>query len=100
MKDFCTFTDGHREEIIHYCRTGDNNEIKFMTPSGYYMYKEEPREPYFFECDKVYLPTIKTHSFWKYDKSEAEFYSIIRRTIRANWHEVDNIESISLSIPD
>lgn len=100
MKDFCTFTDGHREEIINYYRSGDNNEIKFMTPSGYYMYREEPKEPYFFERDKVYLPPMKNYCFWKYcDIPDVEFYSI-KQNDSMKWTRVYDIESIHLYIPD
>ena len=104
MKDFCTFTDGHKEEIIFY-RVDNYNppRICFMTPSGIYIYEQQGREEGIKLPNEGKLIIPVDNRFYKYDKDNVDLvadFPFITKDINARWVYYNDIESISFRFPN
>ena len=108
MKDYMYYTDDNgiecQEEIIFYTFTNkDPVEIRFLTPSGIYMYKASyitHEELEALPNPKIVVP--KCNKFYKYTgDSRIENYMVWskpQKEISADWESVYNIDRIVLSI--
>lgn len=108
MKDYMYYTDENgiecQEEIIFYTFTDKNPvEIRFITPSGIYMYKASPityEEMEILPKPRIIIP--KCNKFYKYtgDSRIENYISWFKpyKEISARWENVYNIDRIVLSI--
>jgi hypothetical protein len=107
MKDYMYYTDDNgvecQEEIIFYTFTNkDPAEVRFLTPSGIYMYKASyiTHE----ELETLPKPAIisKCNSFYRYtgDCRIENYMSWLKpyKEISAKWENVYNIDRICLSV--
>lgn len=107
MKDFMYYTDENgiecQEEIVFYTFTDkDPVEIRFITPSGIYMYKAS----YLTHEEMEVLPNpkiiTKCNNFYKYT-GDSRIENCIAwfkpyKEISAKWENVYNIDRICLSV--
>jgi hypothetical protein len=105
MNDFCKFTDGHKEEIIHW-KQWDTKPmvITFLTPTGIYKFEQDVIENYDIKGNNNRITKPATHQFYKYDGREMD-YEICFGTgfstmMRAKWEYIYNIESINFTYPE
>lgn len=103
MKDFCKFTDGHKEEIIHWRQWGTKPVvITFLTPTGIYKFEQGVIENYDIKGNnRIIIPT--TNQFYKYDDKEMDYeicFGVRFNTMmKAKWEYIYNIESINFIYP-
>ena len=104
MKDFCKFTDGHKEEIIHW-RQWDIKPmvITFLTPTGIYKFEQGVIENYDIKGNnRITIPT--TNQFYKYDGGEMDYETCFgvrfNAMMRAKWEYIYDIESINFIYPE
>lgn len=103
MKDCMYYIDDNgiecQEEIIFYTFTNkDPVEIRFITPSGIYMYKAS----YLTLEEMEVLPNTKHNNFYRYTgdsivESRLSWFTPYKE-ISAKWENVYNIDRICLSI--
>ena len=107
MKDYMYYTDDNgvecQEEIVFYTFTNkDPVEIRFLTPSGIYMYKAS----YLTHEEMEVLPNpkiiTKCNRFYKYtgDSRVESYISWLKpyKEISAKWENIYNIDRIVFSI--
>lgn len=101
MKDYMYYTDDNgvecQEEIVLYTITSEKpTEIRFLTPSGVYMYKEPN------PTDKELLPNprlvIFRNKFYKYTGQTWSYMNWVKpyKEVEAKWEDVYNIDRICL----
>ena len=104
MRDYATFKDGHKEEIIFY-RVDNYNppRIYFMTPSGIYIYEQQGREEGIKLPNEGKLIRLVDNRFYKYDKENVDLvadFPFANKDVNARWIYCNDIESISFSYPN
>ena len=103
MNDFCKFTDGHKEEIIHWRQWNTNPiVITFLTPTGLYKYEQTE-----FSDEEIKginrPPKVILNHFYKFNGTEEECYfsfAQIEKEIYAKWQPIYNLESFTISFPN
>lgn len=104
MNDFCKFTDGHKEEIIHWKQWNTKPMvITFLTPTGIYKFEQGVIENYDIKGNnRITIPT--TNQFYKYDGGEMDYeicFGVRFNTMmKAKWEYVYDIESINFTYPE